>query len=127
MVGRHLRLWWFLNGDAAKGLALTFALSALLLAGVWAIVAPAGPGRTATGEVSSVGMAESKTGSFRVAYVSVADLRGRVTLYPADRCAVGDAISLRVVPRWWGDYPARGPGRPICRRSDRPAAGSIRS
>lgn len=103
MVVRHGRMWWLANGENSVGCLMTLTLSLALLAVVAVVLWPSGRAVSVTGQVVGFGMRETEQGSYQVAYVVSGPVRDRVRLYPTDRCSVGDNITLRVIPHWWGD------------------------
>jgi hypothetical protein len=114
MIVKRARIWWLGNGTDAGGCLLTLAVTLLILAVVLVIIWPSGREKAVTGEVVGFGMRETERGSYRVAYVVADGVRDRVRLYPSDRCALGDKVSVRVVPRWWGDSVVRGRASQLC-------------
>lgn len=85
-----LRFMWNSHKALLGGLliASTFALAVVL------VFAPLGPGQDVVGHIHSVGLAESRLGSYPVANVRVDGHLATVPLPKDLRCQVGSEIAL---------------------------------
>ena len=114
MVTKQAKLWWISNGANAGGCLLTLGVTALILLFVLIVLWPFGNSTSASGQVTGFGMRETEQGSYRAAYVMADGVRGRVRLYPTDKCAVGDIVDVRLVSRPWGKRLVRGRASRLC-------------
>lgn len=97
----HARLWLFLQQEWL-GLAAGGMVAMLITACLATFLIPAGPGETVHGTVTGFGMRERDGGSYRVMAVQTSDRLVTVRVSIARGCEIGDAVTIRRLPHWWG-------------------------